>query len=450
MTIINNLNNRTLTVIQFFTAILLLACMQGTSATDEVRMFVGEIKIIEVGAIDRVAVGNGSLVSTSMLDNGQLLLLAEQEGETTVHIWYKDGAESDVKVQILPKDQNREIEEIRTLLTDFKEVEVKQVGERIFLTGSVLTTDDQLLATIKTAYPQLIDMTRKYDPPSSSLLLPSQKMIYMNLKITEFNTNKLTEIGVNWADSVAGPSAGLVGDLSRNSLFRITDESKIIPNISGAAVPPHISTPLGYFGIASEIISRINLLVQTGDAVILAEPRLSTRSGGKAEFLAGGEIPVVTSGALGTTNVEYKEFGIKLNIEPVVDSQDNIMAHVSTEISAVNQATPIGSGSPPAFIKRTTSTDISMQDQETLVISGLMSRDLGNNVDKFPFLGDIPVLGQLFKSTRWNNNLTELVIFVTPTVFDAKEQFNQEKIERREKMLEQFRGNVKRDDYILD
>jgi Flp pilus assembly protein, secretin CpaC len=432
-------------------ALLLIATPLLAHAIDEITMFIGEIKIIEVGAIDRVAVGNAGLVSTSMLDNGQLLLLAEKEGETTVHIWYTDGAESDVKVQILPKDNARVVEEIRALLGDLRDVEVKQIGERIFLTGSVLTTDEPLMSTIKTAYPQLIDMTRKYEPPASALILPSQKMIYMNVKITEFNTNKLTELGINWADFVNGPSAGVIVEGVRNSQFNVRSDPNLLPNISAlAGIPTRIGTPLGYFGLAAEITSRINLLVQTGDAVILAEPKLSTRSGGKAEFLAGGEIPVVTTGALGTTNVEYKEFGIKLNIEPVVDSQDNIMAHVSTEISAVNQATPIGSGEPPAFIKRTTSTDISMKDKETLVISGLMNRDLGNSVDKFPVLGDVPILGALFRSTRWNNNLTELVIFVTPTVYDAKSEFNQEKVESRDKMIEQFRNNVKRDDLILD
>lgn len=427
------------------TALLSLVFISA-NANDSISMFVGEIKILEVGNIDRVAVGNGGLVSTSMLDNGQLLLLAEKEGETTVHIWYTDGAESDLKVQVVTNDNTRVVNELRTLLSDLQEVEVRQVGERVFITGSILTTDEELLGTIKTAYPQLIDLTRKFDPPESALVIPSQKMIYMNVKITEFNTTKLSELGINWADAVNGPSAGVLGEGTRNTQFSVRSDANLLPNISALGVK--VGSGLGYFGLAAEITSRINLLVQTGDAVILAEPKLSARSGGKAEFLAGGEIPVVTTGGLGSTNVEFKEFGIKLNIEPVVDSLDNIMARVATEVSAVDQANAVGG--VPAFITRKTSTDISMKDSETLVLSGLVDRSVGNSIDKFPILGDIPILGALFRSTRWNNDLTELVIFVTPTVFDARSEFNQERVERREKMLEQFKSNVKREDIILD
>jgi pilus assembly protein CpaC len=432
-------------LITFFLAIITMAA----HAVDSVSMFVGEIKILEVGSIERVAVGNGGLLSTSMLENGQLLLLAEKEGETTVHIWYSDGAESDLKVQIVTNDNARVLQELRTLLSDLSEVEVKQVGERIFITGSLLTSDNELLGTIKTAYPQLIDLTRKFDPPASALVLPSQKMIYMNVKITEFNTTKLTELGVNWADFINGPSAGLIGDGVRNDSFNVRSDTDLLPNIGAlAGIPSAIGSPLGYLGIASEITSRINLLVQTGDAVILAEPKLSSRSGGKAEFLAGGEIPVISAAGLGSTNVEYKEFGIKLEIEPVVDSLDNIMARVATEVSAVDQSNAVDG--VPAFITRKTSTDISMKDNETLVLSGLVDRSFGNSIDKFPLLGDIPILGALFRSTRWNNNLTELVIFVTPTVYDAKSEINQERVQRREKLIEQFKTNTKKDDLIID
>ena len=190
------------------------------------------------------------------------------------------------------------------------------------------------------------------------------------------------------------------------------------------------------------------MLVQTGDAIILAEPRLSARSGGKAEFLAGGEIPVVTQGGLGSTNVEFKEFGIILKISPIVDDENNVMATVNTEVSAVDASLSVGG--VPAFLTRKTTTDVSMKDGETLVLSGLVDRSLGESIDKFPILGDIPVIGALFSSTKWQNDLSELVIFVTPTVFDAQSQFNQDNIRRRIEMIEQFQQSVERDDAIID
>ena len=438
-------------------AFFLIIASTGALAVDSVSLFVGEIKILEVGAIDRVAVGNAGLLSTSMLDNGQLLLLAEKEGETTVHIWYSDGAESDLKVQILTNDNNRIVQELKTLLDGLGDIEVREVGQKIFITGTLFTSDETLLGTIKSAYPQMIDLTRKVERQAPPVIIPTEKMVHMNVKITEFNTTKLTELGINWSDAVAGPGAGVVHSFQTNRAFthNTTDGAtsfwpitSVVDALGNTSTVTGFPSAIGAFGIATEILSTINLLVQTGDAVILAEPNLSARSGGKAEFLAGGEIPVVTTGGLGSTNVEFKEFGIKLNIEPLVDSVNNVLAKVATEVSAVDQSNAVGG--VPAFITRKTSTDVSMHDGETLILSGLIDRDIGESIDKFPILGDIPILGALFRSTRWNNNLTELVIFVTPTVFDARSQFNQERVQRREKILEQFKQNVDRDDIIID
>lgn len=436
-----------------FVSLLLAIMASGAYATDNISMFLGEIKIIEVGAIDRVAVGKGELLSTTMLDNGQLLLLAEKDGETTVHIWYTDGSESDIKIQILVSDQDRLVYELQTLLADLPNVEVKVVGQKIFLTGHLNCIAGQenceeanTISTVQGVYKDVINLTRvsAQTPPT---ILPSSKMVNMSVKITEFNTNKLTELGINWADAVAGPGAGFADTFVGNETFSSAVPTDLAPSFTGA-LPVNIGSPLGVFGLATEIVSRINLLVSTGDAIILAEPRLSARSGGKAEFLAGGEIPVVTQGGLGSTNVEFKEFGIILKINPIVDDENNILATVNTEVSAVDQANAVGG--VPAFITRKTTTDVSMKDDETLVLSGLVDRSLGESIDKFPLLGDIPVLGALFRSTRWNNDLTELVIFVTPKVFDAKSQFNQERVQRREDLIEHFKGKVDRDEVILD
>ncbi len=436
-----------------FVALLLAFMTSSAYATDNISMFLGEIKIIEVGAIDRVAVGKGELLSTTMLDNGQLLLLAEKDGETTVHIWYTDGSESDIKIQVLVSDQDRLVYELQTLLADLPSVEVKVVGQKIFLTGHLNCIAGQenceeanTIQTVQGVYKDVINLTRvnAQTPPT---ILPSSKMVNMSVKITEFNTNKLTELGINWADAINGPSAGFAASTTNDSGLGIGIDPTLAPSFAGTFTSV-VRAPIGTFGIASEIISRINLLVSTGDAIILAEPRLSARSGGKAEFLAGGEIPVVTQGGLGSTNVEFKEFGIILKINPIVDDENNILASVNTEVSAVDFSNAVGG--VPAFITRKTTTDVSMKDDETLVLSGLVDRSLSESVDKFPLLGDIPVLGALFRSTRWNNDLTELVIFVTPKVFDAKSQFNQEKVQRREDLIEHFKGKVNRDEVILD
>ena len=430
-----------------FIAFLALLMLSGISlATENITVFSGEVKVMDMGAIDRVAVGNGDLLSTSMLDNGQLLLLAEKDGETTMHVWFSNGQEKRYKVIILPKDGNRQVYELRTLLADIGDINVRTVGEQIYLTGSLLSSDEELLKTIIGKYKNLIDLTRKVEP-KIEFSQDKNKMIYMDVRITEFNTDKLQQLGINWSDSVAGPTAGIVVDGPTNSVFRAQPDETLTPSLSGN-LPLATNGTLGFFGLASEINSRINLLASTGDAVILAEPKLSARSGGKAEFLAGGEIPVVTTGTLGSSNVEYKEFGIKLNIEPLVDDFDNILANISTEVSAVDRSNAVGD--IPAFISRKTATQITMKNKETLVMSGLVDRDIGKSVEKIPYLGDIPIIGSLFRSTNFNNNKTELVIFVSPTVYDAQSQFNQDRLQHREDLLERFKKNIGREDLILD
>ncbi|MBL1141273.1 MAG: hypothetical protein HND53_04495 [Proteobacteria bacterium] len=435
--------------------LLLFAISFMAHATDQLSLFVGEVKILEVGAVDRVAVGKGDVLSTSILDNGQLLILAEKKGETIVHIWYSDGSESNVKVEINESDNNRVITELETLLVGLQGVEIKEINQKIFLTGTLNCTagveecrEDTAIKTVLAVYKDVINLTQvnQITPPS---ILPSTKMVSMDVKLTEFKKRALNTIGINWADSIQGPSAAFAHIwLPSAFLSPLTDSTS--PNFPTTGTT--LVSPEGTVGIGTDISSVINILAQNGDAVILAEPRLSARSGGTADFLAGGEIPIVTSSLAGT-NVEYKEFGIILEITPVVDDQNNIMATVATEVSAVDQTVAVN---PPGFLTRKTSTEVHMKDGETMVMSGLISRDISESIDKFPFLGDIPVLGALFRSTAWQNQLTEMIIFVTPTVFDANSNYNQDQIVERKQKLDEFTERVDtaiildRGDLILD
>jgi len=441
-----------------FIALLLIFISSIANAADELSLFIGEIKILEVGAIDRIAVGQGDLLSTSILDNGQLLILAEKNGETIVHIWYSDGAESDIKIQILTVDTHRIITELETLLADLPRVEVKEVGQKIFLTGTLNCiagqeecAEENVVTTVLAAYAGVINLTRAtyLQPPS---ILPANKMVSMDVKITEFNTSTLSELGINWDSIIVGPAAALAHVWVGSDVLVPLLFSADSPNPTGDST---FASASGTVGIGTDISSVINLFVNNGDALILAEPRLSARSGGSAEFLAGGEVPVVTSSLAGT-NVEYKEFGILLKISPVVDDENNIMASISTEVSAIDAS--ISTDEAPGFLTRKTTTEVNMADGDTLILSGLVSRDIGESVDKFPILGDLPIIGALFRSTDWRNRLSELVIFVTPTVYDAKSEYNQKNVQHRRDLIERFSENVELDkktfvdrgDLILD
>jgi len=419
-------------------------------ATESILIFIGEIKILEVGDIDRVAVGNGALLSTSMLDNGQLLILAEAAGETTVHIWYSDGAESDLKVSIVKKNPSRVMQELQELVSHVGDVEVKQIGERIYLTGTIYDTDVSKLNLIKEAYKGVIDLTQVQTPPPLPILLPEDKMVFINVKFTELRGGLDENLGVAWDQIIAGPIGAINYDADDNRAFRAEDPDFAPAFV--AALPTQIAGPLGFLGLATQINSAINILVASRNAIILAEPTLSTRSGGKAEFLAGGEVPVISSGSLGSTDVEYKEFGILLEIEPIVGHDNTIFAKITTESSAIDPDRPGGGNTPPGFITRRTSTDVRMKDGETLVMSGLVDRKLSENVTKLPFLGDLPFIGAFFRNTVVDNDDNDLIIFVTPTVVEPNtiSQHNQNLIDKRQQMIDSFKTSTGQEDLILD
>ncbi|MCZ6804952.1 MAG: type II and III secretion system protein [Proteobacteria bacterium] len=159
---------------------------------------------------------------------------------------------------------------------------------------------------------------------------------------------------------------------------------------------------------------------------ILAEPRLAARSGGEATFLAGGEFPIESSSINGTT-IEFKEFGIGLTVKPTVDRNNNVHAYVETELSAIDNSVAVNG--VPGLISRKTTADVILDSGETLVMSGLINQQSSKDITGLKFLSDIPILGELFKSRTFRDQKSELVIFVTPQVFDANSDVNKRAIE---------------------
>jgi len=413
---------------------LLLLTVQLCFAADIIQMYQGQVKILKVGNIERVAVGDAKLISTSLLNNGQLLLIAEGEGESTVHIWFKDGKETNytVTVKKVYGTLQKKADEVGQLLKDVTGLNIRVVGERIVLSGLIDAGHVPAIDTVKGAFPEIMDLTQK---GALDRNMPENKMVFMNIKITEFNKNYLENLGIQWDTTLTGPAAALALDGAVNDRFRplpqpVPSFNDVLNKDDGGMPVPFLAkqatSAFGYFGIATEITSRINLAVNSGNALILAEPRLATRSGGEANFLAGGEIPYSISNINGTT-IEFKEFGISLSVKPQVDRDNNIRASVATEVSAVD--TSVSVQGVPGFLTRKTSTEISMRSGETLVISGLINQQASKDITGLKYLEDIPILGNLFKSKTFRDQKSELVIFVSPTVFDADSELNKKALE---------------------
>lgn len=164
--------------------------------------------------------------------------------------------------------------------------------------------------------------------------------------------------------------------------------------------------------------------------------------------LAGGEFPIPVPDGNGGNTIEFKQYGIKLKIKPDVSPTGFVVADVETELSSIDQSVSV-SGTP-GLKSRQTKTQVSLQQGQTLAISGLVNKELGHDVNKVKWLGDIPILGALFRSNNYRNNRSDLVIFITPHVYDANSKLNKQRVELAKQLEEDFLAKVKDATEIID
>jgi Flp pilus assembly secretin CpaC len=279
-------------------------------------------------------------------------------------------------------------------------VSARVVGDKILVEGAEVSEEvSARIAEIARRYPQVVNLLPK---------VGQERMIAMDVKFIEIRREMLENIGVKWGASMQGPSFQVIGDVQRSSALRPGGAAEG----SGLQIAPRISPVATSLSIASSLSSMINLLVQNGDAVILAEPRLSCRSGGSARFVAGGELPIPVAGALGTSSVGFKEYGVKFDVSPVASDSGLIAARIATEISAINFEVAVRQ--VPGLTKRRAETDVNLRENETLVIAGLLTEEGARNMDRVAGAAELPVLGSLFRSRQFRDRQTELVVFITP------------------------------------
>ncbi len=399
-----------------------------------VNMFVGEVRTIPVKGVTRVALGSGKTVTATVLEN-EVLLLAEAPGDTSLFLWQKSGPVLRYRVKVGPIDTLDAVTHLRSMLGGIPGVKVEGIGDQVVLTGAVAKTDLARVQLASSAFPRTLNLVKEED-------VTLKKMVYLKLQIMEFKKNALENLGVDWQTNIAGPAGALSLDVLNNSRFRFFPD-QLDPTFEpgkGATAPLGVknNATRAYLGIATVITSRINLAVTNGDAWILAAPELSTRSGGEAKFLAGGQVPLPTVSSVGQSNVTFKDYGIRLLIKPVTDDHDNIVATIQTELSAIDPSVTVQG--IPGFTTRVTDSEINLKSGQTLVISGLLSQDLNNVINKVPVLGDLPVLGNLFKSTNFRSGRTDLVIFVTPTVTDPGSTQNRQRLDKAKDLRDRFEG----------
>ncbi len=244
--------------------------------------------------------------------------------------------------------------------------------------------------------------------------------VALKVKIIEMSRNDLKKFGIN-LQTVLTPG-GMVLQLLQGTDIGIDTNG----TLNGSITSVDRTGLLDRAGSTSnQILTRFNngkitnvidALETQGLVTTLAEPTLTTTSGKAASFLAGGEFPIPIQGSNGTVTVQYKPFGVGLNFTPTVMSRGRISIDVAPEVSSINFDNPIEVNGirNPILLTRKAQSTVELGSGDTFMLAGLLKNEGSNTVSKFPGLGDLPVLGTLFRSTQFQNNQTELVILVTP------------------------------------
>ena len=242
-------------------------------------------------------------------------------------------------------------------------------------------------------------------PPLDRTRLAGTQQITLRVRIAEVSRTDLNRLGVNLS-VIANPGS-----------FAISFLTNSFVNGIGGAIGENAL--LGGVGVSTRRLNAdalINALQREGVLTLLAEPNLTTISGETASFLAGGEVPIPVPQAFGVTTIEYKKFGVGLAFTPTLLPGHRRAMRVRpevTEISNVNSLT-LNGNVVPAFITRQAETNVELASGQTTAIAGLFQRRQQDDLDRVPFLGDLPVLGALFRSQRFQRAETELMILITP------------------------------------
>ena len=382
----------------------------------EIQMFAGETRVLPQRDAQRLAVGDAKVLSAAVLDEREILLIANGPGDTMLQVWSRSGRSQRIKITVRQTDTARIARDLQGFLHDVPRLRTRTIGDNVVIEGEGLSDAERdKVAELAKRFPQLIDFTSR---------VGLDRMFAFDVRFVEISRSGLRDLGIDWTTQ-GKPllGIGVVGDLYHDNRTGATvtrtlgtGEQRSEVEIEANRVSPFAAN----VALVGSFFGRLNLLAQKGDAVILASPRLSARNRGEASFLAGGEIPVPVASATGTPSVTFKEYGIRLNIlEPVADAAGTIRARIRTEVSSLDRS--VAAQGVPGLLSRRTETEFNLRNGETLVLSGVLQREQQSDENAVPYLGEVPVLGHLFRSTRFNNRESELVVFVTPWLLEPGE-----------------------------
>lgn len=416
--------------------------------TESVSVPQHKSRLVQLGSrAKKVSVGSPEIADILILRSDQIYVLGKKLGTTNVIVWDA----RDQLVAVLDVEVTHDLNALKAKIYEFlpgEEIKVQSSQNKLVLSGQVSTAEKMhtalQLAQTFVAESKGDDKGKSGPAGESSVInmmtIGGAQQVMLEVTVAEVQRSLVRQFDSNFLFTRNGGSftyggvsggatfpdaifTGLEGD-GRAPVFGSDNGALVGPVVKEVVTDPSIDTK-GLFGsyLSGNALFNVafNIAKQNGMAKVLAEPTLISLSGSKADFLSGGEFPIPVPDEDGLT-IDYKEFGVGLQFQPTVLDSERINLNLDvavSELSSANAVT-INPGSTtssffvPALTKRSAKTTVELGNGQTIGIAGLLNENLTDFVEKLPGLGDIPVLGQLFRSQQFRKGETELVILVTP------------------------------------
>ena len=383
---------------------------------------IGRGQLVTVpGTMTDVFVANDSIADVQVKSQRQLYVFGKSGGETTVYASNKAG---DIvwSANIRVGSNLDSIDQMLALAMPEAKISVATMGTNtVLLTGTVAAPEDaaeaerlvqafvgdgaNVISRLKTATPLQVNLRVRFAEVSRSLVRS------LGVNLTSVDKSNGFEFGIGQGRANAFATVGTsTGGLAAGSTVNGSAATNVKTNGVGTTI-----AGMGKF-LGLDLASALDLGETDGLVTTLSQPNLTALSGETAEFLAGGEFPIPLSQGLGTTTVEYKKYGVSLAYTPTVLANGRISIRVRPEVSELSSqgAVTLNGFQIPALTIRRAETTVELGSGQSFMIAGLLNNNAQNTIDKAPGVGDLPILGSLFKSTEFRKGQTELVIVVTP------------------------------------
>lgn len=387
-------------------------------AISKVEIKTGHSRLVDLpAAAKRVSVGEPKVADVVVISPRQIYINAKAVGSTNVSVWDQQGRVMGIITVWVNRDLTRLKERLHQVLPN-EPIEVRELEGVVVLSGRVSS------ARVKK---QAEDLAAVFAPKKMTSLLEigAPQQVILEVKFAEVNRKVTKRLNINLAAFNLGGLfiATFLGGLTNNQAQPIPTLGSYTSNsVSGNPweqgwVLSSKVNSLASFNVpgGGQVTGFLDALKQNGLVRMLAEPTLVAASGEEAQFLAGGEYPVPVAQDNSVT-ILFKKFGVQLKFKPEVKANGRIRLLVHPTVSELDftVATVVSGYTVPGLTTREAKTHLELRDGQSFVIAGLFRNDMAQTVGKVPWLGDIPILGALFRSTEFQSNQTELVIVVTP------------------------------------